>query len=568
MDQLFTFTDIQHIIAIKLCFFVFVIFGVYAIYKKINLKLFLFMFGLLSAISYFFLVQGTQLMFWGLQGDENFIAALYYAAAHHGFFVDFAYTHLPAFYPPLFFSLFSYIGKFFDWNGIQIAKFANLCVFLFFPVAFYYIQEFFWKHSDKDSPKNIAWFVSAMALLMFVDTDAIILKQYEFVSAALIVLWTLFLITSVHTKQMTKKHILAYGVTGGLLFMSFYFWFFFSALGIAAYNLFSKNMTGKKYLQLGFIAAIAILVSAPFWYPLATVYLTQGSENFQVGYTNINRLATHVPFVDLSWRGLLAMFGFGGILFFIKKTYNRTLLVLFAMPYLWQIIGLFTILFFASPLQESKGFMFWNAAVLALGLGYVVEKGWHALSSNLQYKHWLRPIVIIVLIITGTQAIFGTFADKKDVLAVRTRAHTFGPGIQDLYNFLESQNISDRLIVTSGLPVLHTLLPVNDFLYYNQHYSHPGAHFSERFYFLQDATQIQSAKALHQAFDSTPWGSVDMFVFYKGIDEGYPLYFHLDNFPYTIEEKTMLFQKDLFGNEYFEQVYENGHFIVFKLSEV
>ena len=434
--EILSFADLQQIIAIKVVFFIFIVFGIFAIRKKIDYGPFLFIIGMLLARAYFALSQGTQLMFWGMQGDENFISALYYAGAHSSFFADFAYSNLPAFYPPLFFWFFGIFGKIFDWNGIQIAKLANLSVFFFFPVIFYYIQELFWKkHKSNNTPGSIAWFVSALLLFVFVDTDAIILKQYEFVSASLVVLWTIFFIHLLHSNKLNRKNIIVLGITGGLLFMSFYFWFFFSAIGVAVFNLFSgKKITGKQYLHTFLVGFLILLFSSPFWFPLAKIYLTSGAENFQLGYTTIERLLLHAPFVELSIKGILALFGFGTLVFYVKKVYARSVLVLFSIPYIWQTIGLFTILFFASPLQESKGFMFWNGAVLALAVGYGIERIWNKYAVT-RSEEWRTVVTVIGLILVGTQLIFGTFSNSYEVLGVHNRAKEFRPGIVKLIGF-------------------------------------------------------------------------------------------------------------------------------------
>jgi hypothetical protein len=140
MPPLFTFAAIQGFILVKACFFAFLILGVVGVYKKWKPVYFLLLLGGLSSLAYIFLVRGTALPLWGLKGDEITIAAMYETFAHARWWGDFAYAHLPPFYPPLWFWLFGIIERVRDLNGVQIGKIASVATIAVYPIVFYFLQ--------------------------------------------------------------------------------------------------------------------------------------------------------------------------------------------------------------------------------------------------------------------------------------------------------------------------------------------------------------------------------------------------------------------------------------------
>jgi len=561
-----TFADMQYIILIKLCFFVFVALGVFGIYKKWKPIFFVVLASVTSCLAYYFLVHGTRLPFWGLVGDEHFIVALYESMAHGRFWSDFAYASLPPFYPPLFFWLFALVGKFFDWNGVQIMKFANLCTFAFFPIVFYFLQKLIWNKSsdDKNLPGRLALAVSSIFLLVVVNSDVIILKQYEFVSSALTVVWSLALLHFIYNKKNNWKTILIFGLTGGLLFVTFYFWFFLVAIGVAVFNLFlQQKITPKHYLRFGLIGFFVLLFSSFFWLPLALSYYNFGAENWQLGYTNLDRVLTFLPSL-YSAQGLLALFGFGSMIWFRKNFYIRSLLALFSASFIWQAVGLLTILFFSVPIQEDKGFMFWNATIIALAVAFALEKIWINISKKIDSKTQVS-IGILAIIVLATQLIFGVFTNDKNVLAVRSRSMTPATEVREIVQFLEVEypEINEYLILQSGIPVLHAFLPINSFIHFNQHASHPAANFSQRFYYLKELSQVQTKRQFYDKIVTTPFGQIDLLILFKDGDN-YSLFFSVDDFPRGIKEVVIDIPQNLIGDDYFEEKFENKDFVVFE----
>ncbi|HBU07135.1 MAG TPA: hypothetical protein DEB09_03555 [Candidatus Magasanikbacteria bacterium] len=565
MDYIFSIANLQDIVLVKLCFFVFVIFGIIGIYKKWKSLFFIILMSVTSALAYYFLVKDTALMLWGLKADEITIAAMYEMFAHGSCLSDFAYTSLPPFYPPLWFWLFGLLGRVINLNGVQIAKIASFSTILVYPAIFYLLQKWYWvkrKMEGENSLEPLIWFLGTIFLFVLISWDVTITKPYELVSASLVILWTIFLLNELK-KGMNWKGWLVFGITGGILFMLFYFWFFLAAIGISLFNLFGNRVKLKDYGSLLIIGVFTLLFALPFWLPLAKSYSMFGTENWQLGFLTLDWLSTEVPLLQFNLVGLICLIGFVSLIIYRQRFYIRILLSLFVASYIWQIMGLVTIFFFASPLQESKGFYFFNHTILALSAAYGIAQLWIWLKNKYPNLAWQKSLALIGILVLATQLIFGVFVDNRDVLAVKTRSAMVRREAKEIIDFL-GQNYSDinkLTILQSGIPELHAFLPFSDFIYFNQHNSHPAANFSSRFYYLKDLSLLKTENDFYGKIVDTPFGQVNLLILFKN-GENYSLFFNLDNFPNEIREAVIDIPKKLFSEEYFVKKFENKDYVI------
>ncbi|KKS51586.1 MAG: hypothetical protein UV18_C0020G0007, partial [Candidatus Magasanikbacteria bacterium GW2011_GWC2_42_27] len=279
-----TFFDIHVLAAIKLISIVFVIGGYFFIKKK-NPVLFLLWFGVLSAVSYILFVNDRQLLFWGLQGDELTIAAMYNTFAHVGFGADFAFHNFPPFYPPGFFWLFSIPGKIFGWNGVQMAKFAAASFFFVFPIGAYVTQRFLLKGLVSSKRLLVFSFVTPLIIMSVLGIDLLIGKPYEVCAAFTTVIWTIALFIKASQKKLSKKEVVLFGVIAGLIFMTYYLWLVFAAIVFLLLLSLLKKEDIIRYIgTLSKVASIGILTAVPFWGPLVYTYLTVGMESWQTTF--------------------------------------------------------------------------------------------------------------------------------------------------------------------------------------------------------------------------------------------------------------------------------------------
>ncbi|KKW42125.1 MAG: hypothetical protein UY92_C0010G0041 [Candidatus Magasanikbacteria bacterium GW2011_GWA2_56_11] len=562
-----TYSDIQHLIAVKAMFYVFLAGSVAWVLRRWRLSYFLLWVGLASGLAYYFFVRHLALMFWGLQGDEVTIAAMYEMFAHGSLFSDFAYASLPPFYPALFFQVFGALGRLMDWNGVQIAKFASLFTIVVYPFVFYRLQEKYWRRrrADEFAPGPLAWFISAVLLFVFLDWDAIILKPYEMVSASLAILWGGFLLYDLWHDRFGSGRGWWYGLTGGLLFLLFYFWFFLLAIGAALFNLFYKKVAAWQYWRLAFVGAVALAVGALFWLPLALSYRELGAENWQLGFLHLPWLATHGPAMAFTLRGLLMLLALGGLIFFRSRFYPRVLLSFLAAGYVWQAMGLAAIWLFASPLQEAKGFHFFNTIVLALAAAYFLERVWLYLLRRYPAAAWRTSAALVGVIALSGQLFFGTFADEPVVQRNRSLARSPYAGVTELAAFLRDRGDAfTKVSVQPGSTHLPAFAPLNTFVYYNMHNSHPAANFSDRLLFLEELGRARTPEEFYRLARENRFGPIDRFILFPAVGGEHRLYFTVDNFPHESRERVIVLPAGNFAEPWFAKVYESPHFVVFE----
>ncbi len=581
MDIGFTLSDLHHFLAIKLCWPIFLAGAVLIWYRWPKPWLFLLWTGLICGLAYYFLVDNLGLMFWGLRGDEITIAAMFEAFAHGGFMRDFGYAHLPPFYPPIYFWLFSLVGKFADWNGIQIAKFASLVSITVFPIFVYGVQRLFFTTQHKEHADMRAMFPGSIAMMLaplfswyFIDWDAFILKPYELASAFLTFVWMGSLIPTVLFGKLRLKWGIVYAVTGGVLFMTYYLWLVFAYIGAVLFALsVPKKDMWRFYSQIAAIGVGILLVALPYLGPLVLSYHQYGSENWQVALITAKGIALDMPmFYALGWRSLFMLAGLVSLIWFAwRNMYMRALASFFLAAYVWYTMGLVTALLFDAPIQEFKGFYFFSNTILAFSIAYGIEHVWGRIRERVKTIPFLKQTIVgIGLLFLSTHLIFGFFADDPVVQKQRIVARGTRETVHELVQFLAEDKKQAAQIRTfhAGVTELYAFLPINSFVYFNQHNSHPGAQFTARNAYVNILATAQSPKEFYELSKNSWFGSIDRYILFKDNgQEVYKVYFHRDNYPNGLSEEVITIKKSLFTEPYFTRVYENAEFIVFDRHE-
>lgn len=571
------FLDLQYILAVRFCLLAFLLLGVFCIYKQVKPVWFLLFTGALTALSYFLFMNDLPLMFWGLQGDEVTLAAMYNTFAHASFFSDFAYLNLPPFYPPFFFWIFALVGKIFDWNGVQMAKFASGVSMTVFPLLAYGIQQLYAKFTPEReekswNPSTIAFFVAPLLVFLFIDWDAFILKPYEVLCAFFSILWVAYLGLDAYYHRLNFKRILVYGVSGGILFLTYYLWLVFGALALALFALTVKKENQYYYYSRLFVTALLVFaVASPYIVPLVLSYQKFGSQNFQMGYFAIQHARLYaVMFEFFSWRGIFLLAGFISLLVFRHIQYIRLLISFFLAFYIWYLIGLFTLFFFAASNQEFKGFYIVDRVLLALALAYALERLWLYIEQKKFVYDWKRPALLLGLFYLSSQMIFGFFMNDSVVLARRDVLKNVDTQMITLSQFLnqDAKKVNTRpMVLQSGIPHLFAFSPINSFLYYNIHNSHPAAMASKRQAYVTFLSFARNPKELADLSKNSPYGTIGRFIFFQYANKtDYQINFSIDNFPHGASDVTLSLPKKLFREPYFKKVYENAEFVVFDLN--
>ena len=563
-----TFADIQHLIAVKICLVAFIVIGFILIYYRAKPWFFLSLTGMLCAAAYLIFLDDLGLLFWGLQGDEVTVSAMYTTVARVGFFSDFAYHGLPPFYPPLYFWLFGFLGRLCGWNGLIMTKVGVAAAYLVLPLLMYGGQRLYWRFNAdvKDRPGMIAFFLAPLLLLVLIDHDAFISKPYEVLAAAAAILWSVYLVLDVRGPIWHWRRAVIFGAAGGLIFMTYYLWLILVAIGLAFYGLtVAKSTQLKYYTRLAAVAIISLVVALPYLGPLLYSYARWGAENWQAAFFLPGGLAANFWIFQLiSWKSLLMLGGIFVLFFYRRQTYIRILVCLLAAAYTWWLMGLVTLGIWQVPFQEFKGFMFFDRTILALALAFGVERVWLYFLPRL--KNPVAPAAVLALAwcLLGVNLFFGGFTDAPDTQARRVQSRAMRPEVAPLVVFLQSDAASWRqLTLQSGINEIAAVVPLNSFIYFNQHNSHPAANFSQRYYYVRTLAAAKNSQEFYELCGQAPFGAIERLILFHQAGKYY-VFFNLDEMIKGIKEEAVEIDDALVSEEYFTKRFDQKGFVVWE----
>ena len=125
------------------------------------------------------------------------------------------------------------------------------------------------------------------------------------------------------------------------------------------------------------------------------------------------------------------------------------------------------------------------------------------------------------------------------------------------------KNIDQLVIISSGVPQISAYLPLNYYISYNMHFSHPAANFSQRYLFIHNLASSLNAEEFYQRYKQAPYQKIDGMLFFKG-QGSYPLHFWVDYYPLGGGEEEIKISADLIDEQYFDKVFEDDYFVFFK----
>ncbi|MFA5945315.1 MAG: arabinofuranosyltransferase [Patescibacteria group bacterium] len=565
------FFDVQMYLIIKILLLVFIGASIFLLHKRLHPAYFLVLVGVISSASYYFLVNNLALTFWGLQGDELTIAAMYNTFAHVSLFSDFNYHLLPPFYPPAFFWIFGLVGRAMDWNGVMISKFASTISLLVFPIGLYYSQKYFTKGLSEE-PKvlgKVFTLLSPLLLIAVLDKDLFFGKPYEVITGAIAIFWYASMAIRISTGKWSNKLTIVYGVIAGLIFMTYYLWLIFATMALFFMGIFEEK--GKRvayFMSLVKTAGVAILVSTPFLVPLTVSYARHGMENWQTAYFTPDGLNLWMPMFQLtSINCLVLLFGLAVLIYYRNETFIKQLLYLFVMAFLWWGLAMAHLLILKTPFQEFRGFYLLAPGILAISAGYGIERLWHHFKlGEYERRNIAFTLAVIGILYFASQSIFGFFIDDPHIKAQRAISREAGQQMKELVAYLESAPGSSSRLTLHTVPQVLAFVPLDGLIYFNEHNNHPASIFTERMTYVQSLADSKTSDELYNKVKNCPYGKLDQFIFY-GDRENYYLIFHVNKIIDGIEEITVPISKKLFTPDHFTKTYDKDGYSVLILKE-
>ncbi len=520
-------------------------------------------------------------LLWGNQGDEAFQIAFMEKVISGHPFTDFFYAHLSPFYPPLYFWIFGTIGRLFNWDGIVAAQWGTILTYAFLPLAALVFAKLCrWTTQEQ----RTVLFLS-IATLFCIPAEALLLKPYEAAAALLSVLW-IVAFTKVLREPSWRLRIIL-GVTGGVIFLTYYFWFVLLIPAMVGLIVFrhaghrsgihrNQENDGSRVeprmtqdaLSFITIGIIVTTMAMPFLIPYIIDFARFGHENYQATYFFPTDADLYAPWLSLSLAGLLAL---GSLVTYIaKRTWSDAQiasLALLGSIFAWHGVQLIVLAFGGKPIMLSKPFLFLGSIALFLpAVEYMNEKIDKQLGAlGPSYRQGLLPRILIATILMISPLLpNGLFLDDPKIqtqLEQNLLPQTSAFVAENIRIFVP--DYADRTWLVSGLQDLNGTLPFTHYLAWNPHFSNPAAHWGSRLEELQRISHLSSAAETTQAFDDL---GINALLFYRATDEQenpyYPFFYEEDAWPNGTESRELRFDEKLISLEDWQVAHEDNEWRV------
>ena len=578
MDQVISLQTLNILAGSKLLLAIFVGFFLFGYWRNPPVGgrpiYFLSIFGSLIVLFYIILAKDLRTMWWGTIGDELFVAGYLGHVMFGDASRDFYYGWLPNFYPPLYFWLTGLVAKLFVSNGTAAAKVGILGTLVMWFWGTYYWQKLFWSKIFKGDKNKFAifsndWFFVLLPILLFLlhDFGAIIFKPYEALSGLLCVVWLIFWSVLSTEQKWSKWQYLFLGLSAGLLFLLFYFWWFIllPLIFVLALRASDKTVQLKRFFINGILIA---LVSAIFWLPLLISFIKYGIENWQAKFFVFSDLFTFNPWSALTWSSLLLLLGLGSLVYFYKTNIVvRHMAWLVILSYFYQLISIILYLLGYHPIQAYKPFMFLTVAALVVALAFGLIKVYQVLLVKSPDR--LKIFFFVFLIILFSQLPLIRWIDNPNIIQQIQNDLQPDFSSQQLAEDIR-QTVSDyqsRTWLTSGTAKLNIYLPLSYYIAFNPHFSHPATQYSQRLAEIRAMSQAKDSKDFINIIDQGQNPQIDSLLFYDekpSEDLGvFILNFWSDNYPNGGQDMLIEIPKYLISENNWQEVYNKNNWRIF-----
>jgi galactan 5-O-arabinofuranosyltransferase len=556
-------TTINIIAISKIILFLYFGVTVFLIWK--NKKPHWHLLAITAAIFAFYLTLSFTLkrMWWGNNGDELFTGAFLTRVLNGQIFSDFYYANLAPFYPPLYFWVTGTVSSLFTSDAITAAKIGILGTILTWFIGLYFWQKLFWNKIDQDKNKiaiyKSPWFWLLFPIIYFIslDFDNIIVKPYETLTALFGVILIGFISETFDWSKWDWKNYLFLGISGGLLFLTYYFWWFIFIPVLFYLALISqtKKINIMRIILLGFVI---FACSAIYLIPLLINY-SHGLDNWQAVFFVPTDFITFAPWQILSFKSLIFLAGIIGLIAFAKEKFIKANLAILITCFLYQFINLVIFVLGAKPMQCQKPFLFLGGATLCVGATYLLIYLYQRYISKLNNS----KIIVIVIVIVFTPLLPMIRFIDDPVVPMQIEKDLTDSDFKSLAQIVEN-NVPDyksRIWLTSGTPELNLFIPLNYYIAHNPHFSHPASIYTQRLTLVQKLSEAKTSEEFNTIINKTQ-PQVTGLVLIKD-KEAYPLAYWQDNYPNGGKELMINLPQNLISEEYWQKVYSDNLWDIF-----
>lgn len=520
--------------------------------------------ALLSALTvafYLVLVWPLQRMWWGNNGDEMFILAYLSQVLKGDPWNDYYYHGLPQFYPPLYFWLTGLVSRLFADHAVSAAKFGVAMAFAIWFLGTYVVLRIHDRRPDapREADRSWWWVLIPLAFLFLLDFSDVFLKPYKTLPGLGVALWIGLYAREIGSERWRPMTYAFFGISGGLLFLTYYFWWFMAIPAMLALALVAPSRRAALARFCG-IGAVMFVIASPYVVPLLLSY-RGGMENWQAFYFQAADFNTWLPYANWGWRMPLALLGFAGLVFRRRDPFVRGNLFLLGFAYLYQFASILLYLAGRHPLQAANPFKFLANAALAVGAVAAGQWLWDRYVTPRGAA--VRQGAVAVLLVASLPLWPMTGFLDNDITRLRlveslppSQMAALGPKIAAAV-----PDWQQRTWLTSGTPDLNAYLPIHYFVAHNPHFSHHAARYGERFQVVEQLAAAGSSAQFEDALAQTP---IDAMLFWKNDESGdYAFFFWEDNYPNAGKEGKRTFSRSAVDGLGWTMAYEDGSWIVY-----
>ena len=532
----------------KSIFFIFIALSSYLI---INNKHYAFAISILSVAlltSSIWMMFDAKTILGGMGGDNGFSMIMVENFMHSNFSTDVTYKGLSSFYPFYFFYAVAKIGVLFDLSYYKALKYGAFITIYFIPISSYLL----WRniYAKEES------YIMVLSTIFVITISMFFRKSYEVISLALIIPWWIYYF---NLSAKIKKEAIIGGLIGGVLFGTFYYYFF--PIVLASIWILFKNIRNlKQHFKYYIIFILSFMTTASLYlFPYLYDLILYGSQPFQNRYFTPELL--HFPLENiLTLKDLFLFLGFIYLILFRHKLVEYYLLVLLLSSYLWIFLGHIGILI-DTPLLVNKISIFINL-ILSLGFGLLL----HHIAKNLKnISVHPKTTVSIMLLMLTTTSFFTQIANSynspelKSAKEFQVNKLWLNKSILELFKNKNILADRSRMLASPNYPIYF-------FTTWSSCYTHPASQLMERIDFLEKLSKSTNSDFIAWILRNNRFSSIDFVWFsnqtYNLLHENFP---HAN--PYkmiTIKYKPIFFKslEKVKGKKELYRVPDNLNYII------
>ncbi|MFX0186779.1 MAG: arabinofuranosyltransferase [Candidatus Hodarchaeota archaeon] len=543
-------------------FIIFVIFNqpntrkkIFMVDYKRNIILFtVFSFAILS-----FLFARTDFAYSGLGPDNWYRSAMIAQMAHSIYPQDFAFKGFSAFMAPLYWYILAVFAALFQIESHKMVKFGFLFSYYILPIL---LNEA-WK---KLFSKKKSFYITALFFTFVANYNEIIWIDH-LIGYMFFIPFFLYYFENYTNKEFSRKDYIIAGIIGSILVCTFYLYFILVPIYVFILLIQSKIQNNikefkNKIKRIFFISILIFIFSSWFWLPLTINILLLGAE----GHQNLffPNYALEMPFEEYLKFNLFSFILILGIIFVLLR-YSRSNLLTFLGNIVISVYILYVLSFIGAlagfPLVHYRVLIVsYYVLVISFTLFYfeffrILKK--HKALKQFKSKVNLKNLEIFILLLI---IFFQNYDNTVSLYKSDYYQDALNENVPRRVNIIEQLDYENKVFLLHYYEVA-AFLPINLFIVYNPHFSHPSALNNERIVFLQELADCKDSKEFYQKMMSSKFGMIHYFYLKPHID---PVSLNiteylfdaaqLEHFPERLEVEIYFRAEFLENNDYFRKI--------------